>query len=100
MDPTYDEAATAVLNMILQAEKTANFNPRLIKHRRGHYPALLFGISYGNGQTIPKRVKVGKHGTLVDSLLASSHLARLASYADSKPFPQTASPFIRASLYT
>jgi hypothetical protein len=98
LDPTYDEAATGVLDMILQAQKTANFNPRLIKHRRGHFPALLFGISHGNGQPSPKCLKVGKHAALVDSLLRSSDLVRLASYADGEPFPQAAASALKRAL--
>ncbi|KDQ25054.1 hypothetical protein PLEOSDRAFT_1046943, partial [Pleurotus ostreatus PC15] len=56
------------------------------KHRRGEYPALTVGVSYGNGQTAPSRLASGERGRCAEGLtrlLENPSIQRLAAYGDS-----------------
>lgn len=55
------------------------------RHRRGNYPALAVGVSYGNGQTVPSRLASGEsgpHAEGLNRLLESKSIQRIASYGD------------------
>jgi len=78
------QAATLALEKIRAATIGERFSKLEQEHRRGHFPALSIGISYGNGQGVPERLKTGTHGRIVQDLLDDGNIKRLASYADSK----------------
>jgi hypothetical protein len=52
-------------------------------HRRGSFPAIAVGISNGNGQQEPMRLRHETHIQMVDRLLANASIQRLAEYASS-----------------
>lgn len=82
-DPTYLEAAERFFTAALEAGREEPFHQSELNHRRGSFPALPFGISYGNGHTYVRRSGTKGHDELVQQLLENKDLARLASYADS-----------------
>ncbi|KAF9492513.1 hypothetical protein BDN71DRAFT_1199568, partial [Pleurotus eryngii] len=56
------------------------------KHRRGSFPALAVGVSYGNGQREPARLAAGETGPNAEGLrrlLNDPAVQRMASYGDS-----------------
>jgi hypothetical protein len=80
-DPTYlDAAQDAALEMTAEA-MSATFAPRERKHRRGEYAAVSVGISFGNGQLEPSRLRDSTHNAMLARLLKSKAISRLATYA-------------------
>lgn len=54
-------------------------------HRRGNFPALAVGISYGNGQTVPARLAAGDtgpHAKGLRRLIESPAVQRIAAFGD------------------
>ena len=81
-DPTYKASATSVFEEFKAAGQMERFNAKERSHHRGHFPTVMFGISSGNGQPAPARLKTGCHGELVGMLLESAGLSRIANYQD------------------
>lgn len=83
-DPTYVASAASVYEKYKAAGESEVFKTKERVHRRGLFPALPFGISYGNGQTVPARLSTEGHSKLVKTLRGDKNLERIASYADGK----------------
>jgi hypothetical protein len=83
-DPTYEGSATAVFEEFKAAGEVEAFNTKERAHRRGHFRALPFGISYGGGQAVPARLRPGSHSKLIERLRGSKSLERIANYADGR----------------
>ena len=81
-DPTYKASAASAYETFKDAGEGEAFKHAECFHRRGHFAALPFGISYGNGQTVPARLRTGGHAELVEMLRGDRDLERIASYAD------------------
>ncbi|KAF9046181.1 hypothetical protein BJ165DRAFT_1345804 [Panaeolus papilionaceus] len=81
-DPAYVQACQNFFLRAQTARDLETFSDKETMHRRGAFPAIAFGISYGNGQTKPQRLSSGSHSTLIASLLQDRDLHRMASYAD------------------
>lgn len=57
------------------------------KNRRGNFPALSFGISYGGGQKYPKvLVQKGNNGEILENLLKEKAFVRMSGFASGKIF--------------
>lgn len=52
-----------------------------IHHRRGSFPAINVGISYGQGPKRPHNLDNGPHSELMQALLKNEHIRRLAIFA-------------------
>lgn len=50
--PEWDRAAEGAADAIREAGKATSFTDEQISHRRGAFPAVGAGISFGNGQTV------------------------------------------------
>jgi hypothetical protein len=74
-------AADRAANAIQSEGKGAKFSQAEVKHRRGHFPAIAVGISSGNGQTVPERLKHERHAHMVERLMANPSIIRLATFA-------------------
>jgi hypothetical protein len=81
-DPTYKASAASTYETFKAAGESETFKHAECVHRRGRFAALPFGISYGNGQTVPARLRTGGHAELVETLRGDRGLERIASYAD------------------
>lgn len=67
---------------MMAAEGTnAKFRPDEKCHRRGNFPALAVGDSYGNGHTRPKRLAHTTHAAMLARLVGSQAFNRLATFA-------------------
>jgi|SRR5882762_2553672 len=51
-DGNWDRVVEEMTRVLLGAREQANLKPEDLSHRRGHYPALSTGVSYGGGQTV------------------------------------------------
>ncbi|KAJ4477734.1 hypothetical protein C8J55DRAFT_430599 [Lentinula edodes] len=81
-DPGYKKAVSEMTESILQAGEAANWTRRERRHRRGDFPALARGISYGKGQREPMRL-VGERQVMMDSLLNQDCFRRVAGFQSS-----------------
>ena len=81
-DRSYRDSTTAAYEEFKHVGKSKAFGNRQRTHRRGQFAALPFGVSYGNGQVVPARLRTGGHDALIDRLRGSKNLERIASYAD------------------
>ncbi|KAF8163730.1 hypothetical protein B0H34DRAFT_696626 [Crassisporium funariophilum] len=82
-DSSYAKDATISYEAIRQAGERTAFHHSETKHRRGNFPALAVGISYGNGQGFVKRLNLGVHTDMMDDILKNDSIKRMAAYADS-----------------
>lgn len=83
-DPTYDLACKDAFESIVREGQAAQFTSAEKKHRRGHFPALATGISYGKGQKRPTRLDAGVHSAMLRRLVGNQSIERLATYASGK----------------
>lgn len=83
-DPSYSTATTTAFKKFKAAGEVEAFGAQESVHRRGQFSALPFGVSYGNGQVVPERLRTGSHGGLVKMLRGSHDLERVANFADGK----------------
>ncbi|KAH7872695.1 uncharacterized protein C8R40DRAFT_1052115, partial [Lentinula edodes] len=81
-DPGYKKAVSEMTESILQAGEAANWTRSERRHRRGDFPALARGISYGKGQREPMRL-VGERQVMMDSLLNQECFRRVAGFQSS-----------------
>lgn len=54
-------------------------------HRRGRFPALAIGISYGKGQQRPMNLRNGVHADMLQRLVGASSVQRMALFANGLP---------------
>ena len=81
-DPTYKASTTSAYLDFKAIGKGKTFSTRQRSHRRGKFAALPFGVSYGNGQTVPARLRTGGRDDLVEQLRSNTHLERIANFID------------------
>ncbi|KAK0439090.1 uncharacterized protein EV420DRAFT_1279737 [Desarmillaria tabescens] len=79
-DPSYSAACMEVHDDILREGQTANFRKNC-HGRRGGFPAVNVGISYGKGQKVPSRLQNGVLAGIINRLVGSEAVRRMASYA-------------------
>lgn len=82
-DPSYSAACMDTHDQIMQEGAAANFR-KGPSRRRGRFPAVNVGISYGKGQRVPSRLQNGALATIVNRLIGSEAVMRMAAYASGK----------------
>ncbi|KAH6899086.1 hypothetical protein BKA70DRAFT_1115654 [Coprinopsis sp. MPI-PUGE-AT-0042] len=88
-DPTYRAACDEVASVLEAHAQSGSFTNEELSHKRGQFPALNVGTSYGQGSTRPSNLR-NKDAAMVASLLANTCIQRVAifaSYALSMWFP-------------
>ncbi|KAK0503914.1 hypothetical protein EDD18DRAFT_1305724 [Armillaria luteobubalina] len=80
-DPSYSAACMEVHDAILREGAAANFCKPSNNHRRGGFPAVNIGISYGKGQKVPSRLQNGALAAIINRLVGSEAVMRMATYA-------------------
>lgn len=83
-DGSFIKAADSAFQAMLREGNTAGFGPGGVKHRRGLFPALNVGISYGKGQQQPAPLKTGRHAPMLGRLIEDKNFERLATFASGK----------------
>ncbi|KAJ8494860.1 hypothetical protein ONZ45_g13097 [Pleurotus djamor] len=67
-----------------QARNQCSFRAQDKSHRRGDFPALAYGISFGQGQTVPSRLLNSSVNTrALERLVQQSSLKRIAGFQGS-----------------
>ena len=82
-DSGYKKATENLHAFIKEQGELTQFEPGEMFHRRGHFPAVNFGISQGNGKAEATTLNTGRHTDLINRILANPDLQRIASFADS-----------------
>ncbi|KAH6883741.1 hypothetical protein BKA70DRAFT_1113993 [Coprinopsis sp. MPI-PUGE-AT-0042] len=88
-DPTYRTACDQVANVLEAHARSGSFTSEELCHKRGYFPAVNVGTSYGQGSTRPSNLR-NKDAAMVASLLTNVYVERVAifaSYALSMWFP-------------
>ncbi|KAJ3925557.1 MAG: hypothetical protein NXY57DRAFT_906916, partial [Lentinula lateritia] len=78
-DPTYQKAVENMTESILKAGQKTAWTSKEKKHKRGNFPALARGISYGKGQHQPMRL-VGDRQPMMDELFQSDCFRQVAGF--------------------
>ncbi|PBK61848.1 hypothetical protein ARMSODRAFT_864955, partial [Armillaria solidipes] len=78
-DPSYSAACMDAHDEIMQEGAAANFR-KASSHRRGRFPAVNVGISYGKGQRVPSRLQNGALAAIINRLVGSEAVMRMATY--------------------
>lgn len=86
-DSSYADAADEALELIMLEGEQAAFARGEKSHRRGQFPALAVGISYGKGQTQPMNLRNGVHAAMLQRLVGAACIERLALFANGTPPP-------------
>jgi hypothetical protein len=84
-DPAWSEVEKNASDAFREAGPQCEFSPEELEHRRGHFPALKAGVSYGGGQGRPGNLKnTARNAAVLASLLATVSFIRLAGFAESE----------------
>lgn len=74
------------------SRRSCIFRKEDINHRRGKFPALATGISYGGGQARPKnRANEPPNECVLNMLTSHAAFRRIAGFSAGKPHPPTMS---------
>lgn len=83
-DEGYARACDDAYQAIYLAGQTEVFKEEEVSHRRGQFPALNVGVSYGHGPDRPHNLKMYKHEKTLRSLLQNPGIVRMANFASSE----------------
>lgn len=86
-DSTYAISARRSHNLILEEGRSACFKPEERHHRRGNFPAVNVGITYGKGTKSPVNLRHDRHSEMLKRLCSNSDIKRLATFASGRLFP-------------
>lgn len=79
-DPTFAESGLRVYDLLANTGLTAKFSKEQKIHRRGNFPAINVGLTYGQGNKKPTNL-LNSDPAAVDTLLVDKDVNRLAGYA-------------------
>ncbi|KAI0644163.1 hypothetical protein C8Q79DRAFT_1002104 [Trametes meyenii] len=83
-DPSWDSVVADATTAMQKAAGSCKFKDEQVKHRRGNYPALDAGVSYGGGQQVPTNLKhTKKNGRALQELRSHPAMVRLAGFGSS-----------------
>lgn len=83
-DPTWAQVTLDASNAVKQARNIARFSDKQKQHRRGSFPAMAAGISYGGGQTQPMTLRSSPENAAAMGLLMGSPSIRRIAGLQSK----------------
>ncbi|KAF5367628.1 hypothetical protein D9615_010589 [Tricholomella constricta] len=84
-DSGYAQAVAAVYDAMACEAQATTFHQRDANHRRGDFPALNVGVTYGKGTIKPVTINNHGYSEMVSRLLSNKDLQRLAAF-DSASF--------------
>lgn len=67
------------------AANKETFKPDETHHRRGDFPVVNFGVTFGLGGQNPTNLNVGGHERAAAELLRNPHVNRIATFARGEP---------------
>ncbi|KAJ7155576.1 hypothetical protein C8R43DRAFT_1000503 [Mycena crocata] len=80
-DPTYAADATAAYKRHPHRAQRHTFLGQNDHHRRGPFPALNVGLSYGKGQRVPSYLRNGHNAALLQRLIGNPAFDGMACFA-------------------
>ncbi|KAJ7243702.1 hypothetical protein C8J57DRAFT_1083566 [Mycena rebaudengoi] len=80
-DEAYAQAARRVFDLIRREGNASAFPSSMSKHRRGPFPALNVGLSYGKGQRVPSFLDNGIYASMLARLVGDPDVKRMATSA-------------------
>ncbi|KJA15174.1 hypothetical protein HYPSUDRAFT_149526, partial [Hypholoma sublateritium FD-334 SS-4] len=81
-DKEWDSIQRSCHSAMLSAKTRCTFLKKAVRHRRGHYPSLSVGISFGGGQKVPGNLKHDDRNTpALQSLLNEQCFKRVAGFS-------------------
>lgn len=83
-DAAYDAAYEEAYAAMLKAGQEGAFTEEELSHRRGEFPAVNVGISYGHGAQAPHNLRTHHHTAMLQDLLHNPGVTRMANFASSK----------------
>ena|SRR5580704_9926511 len=83
-DPTYVKAAEETFQALAEEATKANFATKECNHKRGCFPAVSVGLSYGQGQLKPALLDTGKNTAMMERLLQNTSIQRIATFGSGK----------------
>ncbi|KAH9855407.1 hypothetical protein C2E23DRAFT_724304 [Lenzites betulinus] len=84
-DPNWDDVNRELQAAFDTTREAYALEPKQMDHRRGAFPAVTAGISYGGGQKCPRNLsqKTDSNQAVVDSLLGQTAVRRVANFGNS-----------------
>lgn len=83
-DPSWEAMHIAAADKLEEARGRCKLSKKDTHHRRGHFPALASGISFGGGQLKPKNRSNGENTGILAELTSHPSFKRLAGFASGK----------------
>ncbi|KAF8163967.1 hypothetical protein BJ912DRAFT_864508, partial [Pholiota molesta] len=81
-DPNWDIVHRRAADAVQMAGDRCHFPKKTLSHRRGSFPALNWGISYGGGQKQPGNLYHStQNSQALSDLLKNDYVSRIAGYA-------------------
>ncbi|OJT12473.1 hypothetical protein TRAPUB_10981 [Trametes pubescens] len=84
-DPSWDQVNSDLQAIFDTTRGAYSLEPKQLQHRRGAFPAISSGISYGGGQKHVMNLsqKTQSNQAVMDSLLAQTAVRRVANFGNS-----------------
>lgn len=82
-DPTYWDDAAKMSELMLKMGAETKWEPAEKHCRRGDFPSVAYGWSYGKGQPMPQQLG-GKHQEMMADFISQPCVQRIASYQSGK----------------
>ncbi|KAJ2913600.1 hypothetical protein MD484_g6810, partial [Candolleomyces efflorescens] len=79
-DPTYLASCRAAFNFLENIQQSGILGHKDEAHRRGSFPAVHYGVSYGQGPKKPYALNC-RHEEMMRRVLENDHIVRLATYS-------------------
>ncbi|KAF8059499.1 hypothetical protein FPV67DRAFT_1424580 [Lyophyllum atratum] len=79
-DPGWAVSCQRAFEAIQREGGAAAFTTQERDHRRGKFPAVNVGVTYGKGTTQPVNLKRGAHDEMLGRLLSNKDIARIAAF--------------------
>ncbi|RXW18566.1 hypothetical protein EST38_g7287 [Candolleomyces aberdarensis] len=79
-DPTYMDTCKHAFDFLEECRSVEVFYKNECDHRRGQYPAVNYGVSYGQGSKRPYLLNC-KHQELMRRILKNEYIIRLATFS-------------------
>ncbi|KAF7441210.1 hypothetical protein PC9H_001559 [Pleurotus ostreatus] len=76
----WKDVAAGCAEVIENTRSKCTFQPNQLNHRRGRFPALAVGISYGFGQPRPMRLQNAPNTKVLNELMQNPDVKRVAGF--------------------
>ncbi|KAI0038983.1 hypothetical protein FA95DRAFT_1504797 [Auriscalpium vulgare] len=82
-DPTWDDSGVDAYETLARARVKLRLSSGQVVHRRGNYPTIATGISFGGGQTQPSPLALHGNDDVIQEIKARPSVRRFAGFMNS-----------------